>query len=143
MDCPHGPFSVHHPLPNRSRCVHTGGMGTVQLRTLEDMRKWQADVLVQCRNCGKEARFNAGDIVKWFHACRWSTSLDVAPQRFRCSECGAKDAVIRAKMPEAKLPSPKPRPMALEDQAAPAGIDPEVWTKADARERKRVLQKAR
>jgi hypothetical protein len=118
-------------------------MGTVQLRTLEDMRKWQADVLVQCRQCGKEARFNAGDIVKWFQACRWSTSLDVAPQRFRCSQCGAKDAVIRAKMPDPKLPETRPRPIDPRTVHTPAGVDPVAWANADLDERKRLIRQAR
>lgn len=130
-------------LPNRSRCVHLSEMGTVRIRTLEDMRKWQAYVLVQCRKCGKEARFNAGDVVKWFHACRWSTALDVAPQRFRCSVCGAKDATIRAKMPVPRLPEAKPLPILPANQPAPAGIDPEAWACADHRDRRRLLKNVR
>jgi hypothetical protein len=120
-------------------------MGTIKLRRLEDLVKWEADLRVECRECGRQARFSAANMVSWFQSRRWSTSLDSAPQHFRCagidgSGCGSRNVRLSAMMPDAVLPPERPRPAAT---SAPYGLDPEAWAKADDRERKRMLAQLR
>ena len=116
-------------------------MGAVQFRSLDDLAKWRADLRVTCPKCRHEAVFNAGNMIGWFREKRWSTSLDVAPYRFRCSECGNKPCKLSAIMPEGKLPPERPRPKAA--ATAPTGIDPEAWANADQRERKKLIERLR
>ena len=85
-------------------------MGVVRLNRLEDMAQWHAELQVTCPRCGNQAMFSAHAMVRWFQMERWNTSLDVAPYRFRCTECGTKPCRLRAKMPEGQMPPERPRP---------------------------------
>ena len=122
------------------------GMGAINLRSLEDMARWQADLRVRCNSCGREARFDAANMVRWFRTMRWNTSLDDAPRRFRCDGaegqgCGSKDVRLSAIMPEGKMPPERPRPK--QGPTAPSGINQVEWDKADERERKRLIDRLR
>lgn len=122
-------------------------MGTVSLRTLEDMARWHADLQVQCRVCGRKARFNADNMIRWFKSSRWSTSLDDAPRRFRCAGadgqgCGSKNVRLSAVMPKGQMPPERPQPIS-QNGVAPPGIDQMAWNNANERERKRLVQRLR
>lgn len=123
-------------------------MGAVILRSFEDMARWRADLRVQCNKCGREGRFDAQMMIRWFAMHRWSTSLDSAPCRFRCAGtdgtgCGSKDVRLSAIMPTGEVPPERPRPKPVDPSLVPKGIDPAIWETANERERQRLVQKAR
>lgn len=121
-------------------------VGAINLRSLEDMAHWRADLRVRCTRCGRQAQFSATDMIRWFKLKRWSTSLDDAPRRFRCDGadgqgCGSKEVRLSAIMPDGKLPPERPRPK--QGATAPIGINQSEWDQADERERKRLVERLR
>jgi hypothetical protein len=120
-------------------------MGTVRLRSIEDLDRYGAELVVMCRQCGRVAHFKPHEIASWFRSHGFSTSLEVAGQRFRCHPpwgCGARDAKLSSRLPELELPPERPKPKITPGEA-PKGIDPERWAKADSRERKRLVRQLR
>ena len=126
------------PVP---RLFDTGAMGTVRLTRLEDLTRWQADLRLSCPNCNHTGLYCAADVVKWFRAQGWNTSLDIAPYRFRCSMCGHKPVKLSAASPDMKLPPERPMPKTA--APCPAGVDPKEWSNADARQQKRLVDRLR
>ncbi len=116
-------------------------MGAVRLRILEDFLRWSAEVRVTCPKCAHTGLFSVHDILQWFRTNRWNTALELAPHRFRCSQCNHKPCKLSAVMPDPKLPDPKPRPKRL--TTAPYGLDSDQWAKANDAERKRMLERLR
>lgn len=112
------------------------------------MARWRAELRVTCIDCGREGRFNADDIARWFRGRNWSTALEAAPHRFKCSGfngegCGGRNIKLGAHMPDPQLPPSRPMAKPGDGSDAPAGIDQAQWDAADARERKRLVQRLR
>lgn len=124
-------------------------MGVVKLRAMEDLVRWRADLRVVCGTCGREGRFDAMAMVRWFRSNGWSTSLDVAAHRFRCdgpekgSGCGSRNARLSAIMPDPQMPETRPMPSGGDHDPVPQGVDPAAWAKASHYERGRLIRRAR
>lgn len=120
-------------------------MGLIKLNSLDDYARYDADVEVTCRRCGRVALFDARSLVDYFRSRGLNRSLEVAKLKFRCAGegdkgCGSRDVKIRARpRPNPTSPEGAPKPRAV----APPGVDPVAWARADERERKRLIRQAR
>lgn len=82
------------------------------LRRLEQFAWNDADVGVECLACGRAAVYCAWEAEKSFHERGWSTDVDEAVRRFRCT-CGSRDLRLHP-VPIQQRPKPIPRrPAAL------------------------------
>lgn len=63
---------------------------TSSINTLSKAARYNMLLVVRCRRCGKEARFLASDLIKFYSPGR---SLDSLP--FKCRECDVVDNHIR------------------------------------------------
>lgn len=91
---------------------------------LSDLRKWDADLLLVCRNCKRRGILELLPIIIHFRSRGCSTAWGNIACRFRCKGtrndpgCGSKD--VSAQMaPRLKPPAPVPRKseLALRQQA--------------------------
>jgi len=86
---------------------------------LADLRKWDADLHVRCRRCGRRAVFDLVSILNYFRGRGWNTSWDCVAPRFVCKGtpdsrgCGSKDAAV-GMHPRMKLTQPEPKLTELE-----------------------------
>ena len=112
------------PLPN-SLSELTGHGGTVRVR---------------CGKCGREARFSAYDLSRWFRITGQRDDWKTIRGKFVCQGCGGRNAEVTY---ELEAPEPPPRPPAPRSADCPPGIDPEAWAAADSRERQRLVRRAR
>jgi hypothetical protein len=128
-------------LSNRSVFVHVPPMGHVKLRRIEDMAGRGVHLRATCPKCGHSATFDPHGIARFFMSAGWNTSLDVAPYRFRCAQCGAKPCTLAAIAVDTEMPAIRPLPM--QPPPCPPGVDPSAWAMADTRERKRLIERSR
>lgn len=81
---------------------------------LADLSKFDADLRVRCRRCGRTAVFDLLPILNHFRSRGWNTSWDTVAIRFRCSGtveapgCGSK-AVSVGLHPRVQLTPPEPK----------------------------------
>jgi hypothetical protein len=103
--------------------------------TLMELARHGGSVHVKCRDCGRTADFDIGELSRWFRARGQSDNWHAIRKRFRCDRmrggCGSKRVEVSYWMPD---PPPKDVPL---------GVDPAAWAKADERERKRLIRLAR
>jgi len=97
-------------------------------------------VFVKCRKCGREARFNVGNLASWFKSCGIRDDWKTIRAKFKCEGCGARSAEVTYELEAPEPPRTPPLPRTAD---APPGIDPEAWAKADHYERKRLIRRAR
>jgi hypothetical protein len=83
------PAGVLHPF-----------MGMRTPKSLTELRGFDADLGVRCRDCGRFAVFDAAEMAEWFARNNWPTALDRVGERFRCRGrvgtspgCGSRDMV--------------------------------------------------
>lgn len=81
-------------------------MGTRTPKCVSDYPRFKADVGVRCRRCGRLAVFDAKDVMLFFYAKRWSTSLPLDARHFRCA-CRSRDVETIA-VPIDARPNPLP-----------------------------------
>jgi hypothetical protein len=90
-------------------------MGIPRPKDLFDLFKFEANLQVTCRRCGRSGVFPTEQVIEYFRHKRWNTSWEMVASRFRCQGfgregCGAKDAeVSMAPIPKpVVLPKPEP-----------------------------------
>jgi hypothetical protein len=96
-------------------CSFTCLMGyIIRPNDLSDLGKWDADLRVRCRSCGRSAVFDLLLILNHFRSRGWNTSWDCVALRFICAGtpdapgCGGK--VISVGLhPRVKLQPPEPK----------------------------------
>lgn len=90
-------------------------MGIPRPKNLESLRKMEADLLVRCRGCGREAAFGLLAILNHFRMMGWNTAWEAVGRRFRCvgndqeRGCGGRDIAL-SWVPREKPPPPEPLP---------------------------------
>ncbi len=86
----------------------------IRPQDLADLHKWNADLLVRCRRCGRRAVFELVSILNYFRGRGWNTSWGCVAARFVCKGtpddpgCGSKDLSVRMHPRPKHLP-PEPR----------------------------------
>lgn len=108
--------------------------------SLSELIGFGGTVRVKCRSCGREARFAAGELSRWFRACGIRDDWKTIRSKFVCQGCGRRRAEVAYELeaPEPPMPPPLPR-----SGTCPPGIDPDAWANADHYERKRLVRRAR
>ena len=100
---------------------------------------------ITCPKCGNTVIYSALELAPWFKR-KSSTSLEHVAAHMVCRgrdrACGHRGALINATFLEDVRPAP-PRPQPVIVGAAPIGVDPAAWAKADERGRKRLIRQAR
>lgn len=115
------------------------------IRTLLDAANARLCLQITCGGCGRRAIFRASEFRT---VCRSNTELANLARRLRCkglpghvTGCGHRGAqILPIDWPPVDPAPALPKPVAL---PAPAGVDAELWARADERERKRLLRNAR
>ena len=121
------------------------GMGSKRLDSFFDCERHGLGIHVQCLGCGRIAIFSAGALFKHFLDRRRSSMLDQAGRFFVCrgagaiAGCGHRGVRLRPCEP----PAPRKAPPAAVAERVPIGVDPDAWARADDRERKRLIRRAR
>jgi hypothetical protein len=88
-------------------------------KDLGDLSRWDADLLIACRTCGRKGVFELWAILNHFRSRGWSTLWGNVAYRIRCKGtsgdpgCGSKDLSAHT-APRLKLPPPSPRLSDLE-----------------------------
>lgn len=123
-------------------------MGSKTFRCLEDFaRHGCAAVIVTCNGCGREVSFATAELLAHWARRRMTTTLPWAGRYFVCRGrgdvlgCGHRGARLRPgswNNPPTPPPPPTPR-----TERVPAGVDAAAWARADTRERKRLVRRAR
>ena len=91
---------------------------------LADLHKWDADLRVRCRRCGRRAVFDLMSILNYFRGRGWNTSWDCVAARFVCKGtpdepgCGSKAmSVGMHPRPKPQRPEPKLTELEMRQQA--------------------------
>jgi len=112
--------------------------------TLRELIGFGGEIVVQCKKCGRKARFSPYTLSEWFRANGKRDDWNTIRRKFVCTGhagegCGSRgvDAYYQLAAPEPPRMPPTPR------LDCPEGIDPDKWDKADAYERKRLLRSLR
>ena len=91
---------------------------------LADLHKWNADLRVRCRRCGRAAVFDLVSILNYFRGQGWNTSWSCVAARFVCKGtpdkpgCGSKAmSVGMHPRPKPQRPEPKLTELEMRQQA--------------------------
>jgi hypothetical protein len=114
--------------------------------SLQELIGFGGVVRVQCRKCGREARFSPMDLSRWFRTKNRRDDWKTIRTRFVCrgfadEGCGSRDVSVTYEL-EAPDP-PRPPPSPVDHSTCPAGIDFDTWEKADSIEKKRLVRRLR
>jgi hypothetical protein len=89
---------------------------------LADLCKWDADLRVRCRSCGRSAMFDLLPILNHFRSKGWNTSWDWVGMHFICAGtpdppgCGSKSIGLHPRV-QLTPPEPKLTDMQIRQQA--------------------------
>ena len=90
-------------------------MGIRRPKSLDEYPRFEADVGVRCRKCGRVAVYEAAEICAYFRAKRIRRTLPIETKPFRCLGCGARNIeafpIHRSGRPDplpARPPIPRP-----------------------------------
>lgn len=108
--------------------------------SLSELTHHGGTVRVRCRKCGRVAQFSAGELARWFRACRIRDDWKTIRSKFVCQGCGRRNAEVTYELEAPEPPTPPPVPVTAD---CPHGIDPHAWATADSYERKRLIRRAR
>lgn len=108
--------------------------------SLSELTGYAGTVRVKCRKCGREARFSAGELARWFRVTRVRDDWKTIRSKFVCQGCGGRNPEVTY---ELEAPEPPPRPPAPRSADCPPGIDTAECARADAHERRRLVRRAR
>jgi hypothetical protein len=117
--------------------------------TLLELSRHGGSLLIECRQCGRQSRFSPGDLSRWLRRTGKRDDWATLGRHLVCKGsnvaqnegCGAKWPRVTFQFDSPPPPPEKPKPR--NDPACPQGIDAEVWTKADDRERQRMIARLR
>ena len=73
-------------------------MGSIKADTLNALARRDYLAKIRCSNCGHSVKRDPAELLTKVHALRGSLHLDAAAKLLRCSECGARAAVIEPAM---------------------------------------------
>ena len=86
-------------------------MAKLRADSLDDLNGISAQMRVTCRECDHSALYLTREIVAYFKAKGWSRLFAHAEVKFRCDQCGARNAAFRAYRPASPPSPPKPAPL--------------------------------
>lgn len=73
-------------------------MGTIKTDTLNALARRDYMARIKCAQCGHSVKRDPAVLITAVHALKGSMRLDLAARHLRCSECGARAAVIEPAM---------------------------------------------
>ena len=101
-------------------------------------------VHVKCRHCGREARFEPGQLSYWFRRRGRRDDWKTIRRRFVCKGVDGRGCGRRNVEVSFVLEAPEPPPLPPQPRTdCPKGIDPLEWAKAGSYERKRLIRSLR
>lgn len=122
-------------------------MGSKSFRSMDDFaRHGCASITVVCDGCGRQVTFATAALLAFFTRRGLTTTLPWAGRYFVCrgrrgiEGCGHRGARL---LPSDWDGPPDPGPPTPLRERVPAGVDRDAWARADDRERKRLIRRAR
>ena len=76
-------------------------MERIRLDSINDFARQGYLVRVTCNACGNVSDRNPIELMRELHERRISLAIDTLEHRMKCAACGARQAIIRPKFPDA------------------------------------------